>query len=208
VDGILASKDYFTSEDADAYYTRTTDVDYRALELCVGPGMHTELRAPFPILNFGGHTRQAVAVLMEVVAVTERDERSLVELDAEDVKDATDANVLEIGFGRGYCTLFLAGIMPHIRFHGVDRVQRHVQLGQLGCVKGGYANVELFFGDGAEFLSAVSDTVYDVVFGVESLCHLDTTAKLKAFLSNVSRRLAFPGGASTVSPPLQNTTIS
>lgn len=193
MDGILAAKDYFTSDDADAYYTRTTDVDYRALEMCVGPGMHTELSAPFPIMRFGGHTRQAVMVLSEVVAVTEAAEQQLVEL-GDDAAVDSRANVLEVGFGRGYCTMFLAGLMPHVCFQGVDRVQRHLQLGQLACVKGGYSNVELFVGDGAEFLSAVSDTVYDVVFGVESLCHLDTTAKLKAFVSNASRRLAFPGG--------------
>lgn len=193
LEGLLATKEQFTSDDADAYYVRTTDVDYRALELCVGPGMHTELRAPFPILSFGGHTRQAVLVLMETLAVTERAGQSCV-LDLNEAPPPSPAHVLEVGFGRGYCTLFLAGLMPHLRFHGVDRIQRHLQLAQQACARGGYANVELFCGDGAEFLSAVSDTEYDLVFGVESLCHLDTGAKLKAFLANVSRRLAFPGG--------------
>jgi predicted O-methyltransferase YrrM len=192
IDGMLTSKELLTSEDTDAYYVRTTDRDYKALELCVGPGMHTELRAPFPVLNFGGHTRQAALVLMEALAVTER-EPHLVELN-ETQAQSTPACILEVGCGKGYCTMFLAGLLPRIRFHGVDRVQRHVQLSQLACVKGGYENVEMFFGDGAEFLSAVSDTEYDLVFGVESLCHLDTTAKLKAFVTNVARRLTFPGG--------------
>ena len=192
MNGILASKENFTSDDADAYYTRTTDVDYRALELCVGPGMHSKLRAPFPILSFGGHTRQTALVLMEVVAATERGEKQI--LDEIPEPQHTAANVLEVGFGRGYCTMFLAGLMPQIHFHGVDRVQRHVQLGHHTREKGGYSNVELFLGDGTEFLSAVSDTVYDVIFGVESLCHLDTTSKLKSFLTNAARRLAYPGG--------------
>ena len=168
-------------------------MDYRALELCVGPGMHTELRAPFPILSFGGHTRQAVLVLMEALAVAERAGQHCL-LDLNETPSPSPSHVLEVGFGRGYCTLFMAGLMPNVRFHGVDRVQRHLQLGQQACVTGGYANVEFFCGDGAEFLSAVSDTEYDVVFGVESLCHLDTVAKLKAFLTNVARRLTFPGG--------------
>jgi len=195
VNEILASKENFTSDDADAYYTRTTDVDYRALELCVGPGMHSKLRAPFPILSFGGHTRQAALVLMEIVAVTEREGKQALEL--EEISEplhTTAAKVLEVGFGRGYCTMFLACLMPHIHFHGVDRVQRHVQLGHHAREKGGYSNVELFLGDGTEFLSAVSDTAYDVIFGVESLCHLDTPSKLKSFLTNAARRLAYPGG--------------
>ena len=195
-DTILASKELFTSEDVDAYYMRTTDTDYRALELWVGPGMHSELRAPFPVLRFGGHTRQAVLVLMEAIAVTEQNRHPhLVDLsDTAVISPSDSAHVLEVGFGRGYCTMFMASLMPQIRFHGVDRVQRHVQLAQHACVKGGYSNIDFFYGDGAEFLSAVSDTRYDVVFGVESLCHLDTTAKLKAFMANVTRRLSYPGG--------------
>ena len=191
-EGVLAAKELFTSDDADAYYMRTTDVDYRVLELCVGPGMHTNLRAPHPVLSFGGHTRQAVLVLMEVIAATNRPAR-LVDL-GETVAVEPSANVLEVGFGRGYCAMFLASLMPQIQFHGVDRVQRHVQLAQLACVQGGHSNAEFFYGDGAEFLSAVSDTMYDVVFGVESLCHLDTAAKLKAFLANAVRRLSYPNG--------------
>ena len=193
MDGILDSKDHFTSEDTDAYYTRTTDLDYRALELCVGPGMHSKLRAPFPILSFGGHTRQAALVLMEVVAATEGGGKEALDLN-EPPTHTTPSNVLEVGFGRGYCTMFLASLMPHIRFHAVDRVQRHVQLAHQASEKGGYSNVELFLGDGAEFLAAVSDTTYDIVFGVESLCHLDTPCKLKTFLVSVARRLAYPGG--------------
>jgi len=167
-------------------------VDYKVLELCVGPGMHTELCAPPPILCFGGHTRQAVLVLAEVAAVTERTDRQWAEL-GDRTADAR-ASVLEVGFGRGYCLMFLAGLLPHIHFHGVDRVQRHLQLGGCACQKGGYSNVELFVGDGAEFLSSMTDTVYDVVFGVESLCHLDTPAKRKAFVASAARRLTFPGG--------------
>ena len=167
-------------------------MDYRVLELCVGPGMHTELCAPSPILRFGGHTRQAVLVLAEVAAVTERTDRQWAEL-SDRTADAR-ASVLEVGFGRGYCLMFLAGLMPHVHFHGVDRVQRHLQLGGNACLKGGYSNVELFVGDGTEFLGSMKDTVYDVVFGVESLCHLDTAAKLKAFVASAARRLTFPGG--------------
>jgi ubiquinone/menaquinone biosynthesis C-methylase UbiE len=191
-DAALASQDRLTSDDADAYYARTTDVDYRALELCVGPGMHTELCAPPPILRYGGHTRQAVFVLAEVSAVTERTNRQWAEL--SDRKADARANVLEVGFGRGYCLMFLAGLMPHVHFHGVDRVQRHLQLAGNACLKGGYSNVELFVGDGTEFLCSMSDTVYDVVFGVEALCHLDTAAKLRAFVESVTKRLTFPGG--------------
>jgi hypothetical protein len=76
-DAALASQDRLTSDDADAYYARTTDVDYRALELCVGPGMHTELCASPPILRYGGHTRQAVFVLAEVSAVHSKRARGL-----------------------------------------------------------------------------------------------------------------------------------
>ena len=169
---MLAAKDGYVSEDADAYYARTTDRDYRALELCMGPGMHTELRAPFPVLRFGGHTRQAALVLLEAAGARQ---------------------ILEVGCGRGYCTLFLAGLLPgETSLHGVDRVQRHVQLAQDACAKGGYRSVRFTHGDGTEFLSA-SDTTYDLIFGVESLCHLDTPAKLRAFVAQAARRLALGG---------------
>jgi predicted O-methyltransferase YrrM len=174
IDGVLAAKDGYVAEDADAYYARTTDRDYRALELCVGPGMHTELCAPFPVLRFGGHTRQAALVLMEAAGAK---------------------NVLEVGCGRGYCTLFLAGLLPRgTGLHAVDRVQRHIQLAQDACAKGGYGHVHFTHADGTEFLQNAASPSYDLIFGVESLCHLDTSAKLHAFVAQASARLASPGG--------------
>ena len=47
-----------TREDADEYYTRTTDRDYRALAWFVGPGLHTQLSAKRPIGPQVGTARQ------------------------------------------------------------------------------------------------------------------------------------------------------
>jgi len=165
-----------TAEDADRYYEETTDRDYRALGVFEGPSLHTRLCAPYPTLSHGGFTRQVVLVLAEA---------------------PTAGRVLEVGCGRGHCTLCLAGMRAGSTFHGLDRVQRHVQASREACVRGGGygANVEFFFGDGSEFLRLTSgDAPYDLIFGVEALCHLDTAERLKAFAVACAARLARCGG--------------
>lgn len=188
VDETLASKETYTSEDVTQYYASTTDLDYMALELCVGPGLHSELRAPYPVLSYGGHTRQAVLVLMEVVASSALDWGVL-------FASQPNRRVLEVGFGRGYCTLFLAGLCPDVQFYGVDRVLRHLQVASEACIRGGYGNADFTCADATEFLASAPDCVhYDVIFGVEALCHLDTCDKLAAFVSSAAARLTHRGG--------------
>ena len=65
------------------YYRHTTDRDYQLLEALVGPGLHTQLHAKYPIITQGRGTRQPAFALAEVCAV--------------DAK-----RVLEVGAGRGH----------------------------------------------------------------------------------------------------------
>jgi len=189
VNKILAKKELLTSDDVDKYYDATTDLDYRLLEFFLGPSLHTRLCAPFPVNSYGGYTRQPAMVLMEAARATRP---PLKDLQVGSLLPVS-SRVLEVGFGKGHCTLFLSGLLPHIQFHGVDRIARHVQVAQNACAKGGYTNVEFFCGDATEFLSSVSDLSYDLIFGVEALCHLDTLAKLKEFVGQSAKRLSPTG---------------
>lgn len=198
IKAILFAKETYTTEDVGQYYAHTTDLDYRALELCVGPGMHSELRAPHPILNYGGHTRQAAIVLMEVSSFDMpswmADPVDLLS-PVLSVAPLTYRRVLEVGSGKGYCTLFLAGMCKNVQFYGVDRVARHVQLATEACVKGGYTNADFECADAVDLLSNAPESVhYDVIFGVEALCYLDTPAALKAFVTQAAKRLSHRGG--------------
>ena len=194
VDKILAKKELFSSDDVDKYYDATTDLDYRLLEYFMGPSLHTRLCASFPVNSHGGYTRQPAMVLMETVSATSDTRPALKDLSLSVASLLPGASrVLEVGFGKGHCTLFLSGLLPHLQFHGIDRLARHVQVAQNACANGGYTNVEFFCGDATEFLSSVSDFSYDLIFGVEALCHLDTVAKLKDFVGQSAKRLSSSG---------------
>ena len=196
VSKILAKKELFTSDDVDKYYNATTDLDYRVLETFIGPSLHTRLCAAFPVLVNGGYTRQPVMVLMEAMSATLDTKPPLKDLTlpvTSLLSGTVSGRILEVGFGKGHCTFLLASLLPHLQFHGVDRLARHVNVAQSACSKGGYTNVEFFCGDATEFLSSVTDFSYDVIFGVEALCHLDTVAKLKDFVSQSTKRLSHSG---------------
>jgi 2-polyprenyl-3-methyl-5-hydroxy-6-metoxy-1,4-benzoquinol methylase len=127
------------------YYSKTTDRDYRILEWFVGPGMHTRLECC----------------------------PSQVDLVARHVNDSR--SVLEVGSGRGYCTNSLAASMPRVNFHGVDLVERQVQISRENAAE----NSSFFCVDVAVHRS---DAQYDMIFGVESLCHVGNLSFVKTLL--------------------------
>jgi SAM-dependent methyltransferase len=172
VDAMLAKS--FTPEDVERYYASTTHVDYKALELFVGGGgMHTVLSAPFPVGAQGRGTRQTTLVYGECCKIGAR-------------------RVLELGCGKGYCALALAGLDSSLRVEGVDMVPEHVKV---ATRKGkGFRNVS--FSHAHVVTMDVPDNLqgaYDVVFGVESLCHMDDDDTVAACVRNV-RKLLRPAG--------------
>ena len=160
----------FSLNDVESYYSATTDRDYKLLEFFVGPGLHTRLQAKGPIYDRGGHTRQPTFILGELRAM-----------------DAT--RVLEVGFGRGYCTFFLATMMPNVSFFGMDLTQRHVDVATKTALEFGYDNVHFAQGDASTLTGGGVPPNIDLIFGVESLCHLDSFESVQTFLKASRSRL-------------------
>jgi SAM-dependent methyltransferase len=182
--------------DVIAYYTRTTDRDYRVLSWFMGQGgLHTSLAARPPV--GWSNDRQVMYVANAIAAARAgADRHHHHRLDT----NAAAFRVLEVGSGRGYCTLMLAGLFApssDFEFHGVDLVQRHVDVARQDAVDHNYTNVHFYQGDAAMTASfrpraSFSAAPFDIIFGVEALCHLDTTYSVRAFLVNAANHLA-PG---------------
>jgi cyclopropane fatty-acyl-phospholipid synthase-like methyltransferase len=101
-------------------------------------------------------------------------------------------HVLEIGCGQGACTLFLASLCPEVSFHGIDITPKHVGMAEKHRLAGKYGNAQFSVHD-ATALGSLGEDTYDLVFGIEALCHLDTPVQRHAFLVQVYSKLA-PGG--------------
>ena len=138
------------------YYTKTTDRDYRILEWFFGPGMHTRL----------------------VGCPSQLD---LLERHLGNCK-----TVLEVGSGRGCCTMHLATNAPGIAFHGVDLVQRHVQVSAVAAPE----NCTFFLADVADHSY---EPQYDLIFGVESMCHIGDLAFTRSLLRPGGRLVIIDG---------------
>jgi 2-polyprenyl-3-methyl-5-hydroxy-6-metoxy-1,4-benzoquinol methylase len=164
----------FCIDDVRHYYQSTTDRDYWLLERFIGPGLHSRMTAPHPVGIQGGNTRQPALVLGEV-------------------RTANARRVLEVGCGRGHCSLFLAGAAPDVVFKGVDAVQRHVDVARCDAQLGSYTNVSFSPADMAELNFRDETKYYDVIFGCEALCHLDTEASVASFVQSAGKLLKSKG---------------
>ena len=189
-DAILASIP--TQRDVISYYTKTTDRDYKLLELFVGPGLHTRLCVNYPILYHTGNARQVMYVLNALAGV-----HAVKNQKSNGKAVVVKTNVLEIGIGHGFCTLMLAGLLPRdeFEFYGMDVVKRHVDIAKKDGVK--YPNVHFHIGDAAAASSfrsmAPQPPSFDLIFGVESFCHIDTTDRMNTLFSNVATHLTTDG---------------
>jgi protein-L-isoaspartate O-methyltransferase len=143
----------FTSLNTAAYYHATTGRDYRWMRYLMGSGMHTQLRAPQPIGTQGRGTRQAFLILSEIRA-------------------AGAKAVLEVGIGRGYCTLLMAAAAPDVHFWGIDLLPGHVAAASQAAAKAGLMNVTFIVADATARCPKQLDRRFDVIFGCESLCHV------------------------------------
>ena len=162
----------FDTDDMILYYKHTTDRDYKLLEMFEGPGLHSKLDVPHPIRANCGLSLQPAYVLREVAS-------------------AHAKSVLDVGCGRGFCTFYLANLMPDVKFRGVDVVPRHAEFAAQEALKGGYENVHFSTGD-ATRLNELGEK-FDVIFSVEAMCHLDTDQKMRDFLRSAASSLNSKG---------------
>lgn len=135
----------------------------------VHPDTHTHTHTV--VRHRGGGTRQPTLILGEI-------------------RVAHATSVLEIGAGRGYCTLFLAACAPDVRFHGVDLLATHVAAARAAARTAGLTNATFEWGDA---LAMAHCAAFDVIFGCEALCHLADAAQRDRFMA-LARRALRPGG--------------
>lgn len=178
----LIKKTSYDVQDVERYYRHTTDRDYKLLEAFVGPGLHSRLEARYPIGHTGGNTRQPALLLAEISS-------------ARGILGGGAKRVLEIGCGRGHCSLWLAGAAPDIHFVGIDLTPRHIEVAKESALRSGLTNVEFFVADATQMENATETHLtslakgFDVIFGVEAMCHIDTTEGQQKFMKSANRRL-------------------
>ena len=133
------------------YYTASR-LCYALLECGVhSGGMHSSLSLGD---NLPSHGVQPALVLQKIVASGAK-------------------HVLELGCGRGFCSLYLQALLPGVEFTAVDCVDEHIQSARAAAVKDQPAFRLL---DACDITSLDQD--FDLVFAVESMCHLGTHKRL------------------------------
>jgi len=99
-------------------------------------------------------------------------------------------SVLELGSGKGFNSIYLAGRNPKIEFQGVDLTPVHVRI----ATERGASLANLKFVEGNfHRLEHCEDRSIDLVFDVEAGCYSDTPEKLEMLFSELHRVLR-PGG--------------
>lgn len=95
-------------------------------------------------------------------------------------------NVLELGCGKGFNSVFLATRNPEISFTGIDLTPKHIKIAKkkaanltnLSFVRGDFNNLPF------------ADCQFDIIFAVECLCHSNDLSRTLAEIHRVLR----PGG--------------
>ena len=160
----------YTTTDVIKYYNETTHRDYKILELFTkSTAMHTELIHENLPYKCNGQLLQLLHILPYM--------------------SSKSINVLEIGFGKGTNMIFLASLFPRVSFVGIDLIDKHVKYATQQS--NDLPNVTFLQGD-AKRLPSFS-MKFDVIFCIESLCHLDTDEDIEFFLKNV-KELLTPDG--------------
>lgn len=156
----------FSPADVERYYRLTTFRDYGILAAATRcSAMHTELKPaaaqPFRI----GHFKQLVYALLH--------------LDGSIPKPA----ILEVGFGKGVNSVALASLLPHASCMGIDIVEEHATFARKLAADAGATNVEFTCGNAADPPPNVRSRRFDLIFGIESFCHLDTDELMDGFMA-------------------------
>lgn len=166
----------FTFERVRTYYYHTTDRDYKLLRLFCGEGQHTRLEMPSPIGHQGGCTRQPMLVYAEARAI--------------DAK-----RVLEAGCGRGHGSIVLAATMPEASFVGVDLVARQIEAAAGAAASANLTNASFHVADATKLVASDFATPgsFDLIFGIEALCHMDSDATASSFMAQATALLRVGG---------------
>lgn len=184
VDELSASE--FGADDVRRYYAATTFRDYKLLDWATGSNaMHTELGVPAGDRHRLPYRPRHLHQLLYVLA---------------HLGDGAVAGgrTLEVGFGKGSNTIYLASLFPDAQFVGLDLVDAHAAYATDYAAAAGVAgNTAFVVGDAAappEALrapAAAADATarFDAMFGIESFCHMDDPAKLAAFLDYAATAL-------------------
>ena len=100
----------------------------------------------------------------------------------EIIQSSVIVNVLELGCGRGFNSIFLAPKFPNVKFKGIDITEKH--LSEAKNKSQHISNLEFCYGDfnNLDF----KDASFDLVYVIEAFCHV---SDLKKALSEVYRIL-------------------
>lgn len=105
-------------------------------------------------------------------------------------KETGARDVLEVGPGKGFNSVYLAERNPEIAFTGIDVTPLHVKL---ASERGQHlSNLRILQGN-FHGMPEIDNDSFDVAFDVEATCYSDTTDKLEALFSELHRVLR-PGG--------------
>lgn len=105
-------------------------------------------------------------------------------------KQVQARDVLELGPGKGFNSVYLAERNPDIAFVGIDLTPLHVKL---SSERGKHlANLRILQGN-FHAMPEIANDAFDVAFDVEATCYSDTRDKLEALFSELHRVIR-PGG--------------
>jgi SAM-dependent methyltransferase len=190
----------YTKNDVVQYYRSTTLRDYKLLILGTNSNaMHTELMSTRKLPYQTGTFHQ----LLYVVA---------------HMNDKAHAgNILEVGPGKGANSIFLASLFPEARLVGLDLTPEHVSYAQNYAREARLDNVRFVQGDSSNPPDSIFESIhednedgsklFDVIFGFETFCYLDTDEKMMGFLKFAKRALR-PGGKIVVVEPFRTEDFS
>ncbi|PNH07519.1 hypothetical protein TSOC_006021 [Tetrabaena socialis] len=174
--GEFLQKDY-AAPSVVQYYASTTFRDYKLLALATGSiAMHSLLKPARSMPYRCGHLKQLLYVVAQM-------------------GDAVHGGkVLEVGFGKGANSIFLADLFPNANFLGIDVVEEHVSYANDYGSTRGLTNVAFTLDDASTpSAKTMAEGPFDLIFGVESFCHLDSEEKLTGFL-RFARQCLKPNG--------------
>lgn len=91
-------------------------------------------------------------------------------------------NVLELGCGKGFNCIYLAKKLPETKFSGIDIADKHLVIAKKKSHH--IENLKFTYGDFHKL--EFKDSSFDLIFGLESICHANDSRKV---LSEVYRVL-------------------